>query len=88
MAKILVIDDDAQVVESILNVAHSLGHEGQGASSLKDGLERLRNEPFDLVLLDVQLPDGSGLDVLRNVQASASAPEVIIITGFGEPLGP
>lgn len=87
MAKILVIDDDALVAESILNVARTLGHEGLGASSLKDSLEHLRNEPFDLVFLDVQLPDGSGLDILRDVQASASAPEVIIITGFGDPDG-
>jgi two-component system NtrC family response regulator len=87
MAKILVIDDDAQVVESILHVARSLGHEGRGEGSLKDGLESLRNESFDLVFLDVQLPDGSGLDILNDVRAAPSAPEAIIITGFGDPDG-
>jgi two-component system, NtrC family, response regulator len=87
MAKLLVIDDDALVVEAILNVGRSLGHEGLGAAGLKEGFARLRSEPFDLVFLDVQLPDGSGLDLLGDAQASPSAPEVIIITGFSDPDG-
>jgi two-component system NtrC family response regulator len=87
MAKILIIDDEPAVSDSILNVVRAAGHEGACASTLKDGLESLRQEPFDLVFLDVQMPDGSGLDILPALQATASTPEVIIITGFGDPDG-
>jgi two-component system, NtrC family, response regulator len=87
MAKILVIDDDDLVAESILNVAQTLGHETQSSACLKDGMMRLRSEPFDLVFLDVQLPDGSGLDKLKDIRKAEREPEVIIITGFGDAEG-
>jgi two-component system NtrC family response regulator len=87
MAKILVVDDDALVAESILNVARGLGHDGRSVPRLADGLDRLRREPFDLVFLDVQLPDGSGLAAIEEIQRAEGEPEVIIITGFGHPDG-
>jgi two-component system NtrC family response regulator len=87
MAKILVIDDDSAVAEAILNVVRSAGHEGAGESTLQRGLNRLQEDPFDLVFLDVNLPDGSGLDTLPQIQSAASSPEVIIVTGFGDPDG-
>lgn len=43
--------------------------------------------PYDVILLDVQMPDGSGLDLLPGIRGTRSAPEVIIMTGFGNPDG-
>ena len=42
-------------------------------------------DPFDLVFLDIRLPDGNGLDAVHHIRQSPSTPEVIIITGVGSP---
>ena len=60
------------------------GHIPIISNTLSDGLELIKHRPIDLVLLDVQLPDGNGLEYLPQFTGAASAPEVIIITGHGE----
>jgi two-component system NtrC family response regulator len=87
MARVLVADDDPLVGESVVRVIQKFGHKTVSVQTLADALKRIRTEPFDLVLCDVRLPDGSGLDVLPDLKKSASHPEVIIITGFGDPDG-
>ena len=52
---------------------------------LRDGLKKLQSEPFDIVFLDVRLPDGSGLDIMPKIKAARSSPEIIVITGLGDP---
>ena len=49
--------------------------------------EAVSQEPFDIVFCDVRMPDGSGLDIIPDIRAGQSAPEVIIITGYGDPDG-
>ena len=51
------------------------------AGTLKSGLERLRNGGVDVVLLDLHLPDGEGLDLLEKVEGQASHVPVIVLTG-------
>lgn len=87
MANVLIIDDDKLVCDSISNVVTSLGHRTSHAFNLQDGLTKARSGAFDVVFLDVRMPDGSGLDILPDIQKTASSPEVIIITGFGDPDG-
>ncbi len=87
MANVLIIDDDKLVCDSISNVVTSLGHSTSHAFNLQDGLTKARSGAFDVVFLDVRMPDGSGLDILLDIQKTASSPEVIIITGFGDPDG-
>jgi two-component system, NtrC family, response regulator len=87
MANVLVIDDDRLVCDSIANAVGRQGHKTSCAFSLQEGLERVRAEAFDIVYLDVKLPDGNGLDILSIVREVASSPEVIIITGYGDPDG-
>lgn len=87
MASILIIDDDRLVLDSLSQVVERMGHEAAGASSLSEALEVVRSRPFDIVFCDVRMPDGSGLDVLPEIRALSSAPEVIIITGHGDPDG-
>jgi len=86
-AKILVIDDDRLVCDSISHVVEQMGHHFESAYKLKEGLEKIGSQLFDVVFLDVRLPDGSGLDSLPAILERPSAPEVIIITGFGDPDG-
>ena len=87
MAGILIIDDDGLVVESLAQVIRRMGHEPAQASSLGEARQKLRTGGFDLVFCDVKMPDGSGLDLLPEIRESASSPEVIIVTGFGDPDG-
>jgi two-component system NtrC family response regulator len=87
MAKILIIDDEETMCHSLSLVARRNGHEALGCLTLREGLEKAAIEPFDLVFLDVRMPDGNGLDILPRLAGSPSAPEIIIMTGFGDPMG-
>jgi two-component system NtrC family response regulator len=87
MANVLIIDDDKLVCDSIANVIKSMGHIPTSVFTLKEGLEKVHSKDFEIVFLDVRMPDGSGLNILRDVQETPSFPEVIIITGFGDPDG-
>ncbi len=87
MGRVLVIDDDEMLCQMMSRHLQIMHHEPVCALSLKEGLARLRNGAFDVVLLDVQLPDGNGLTAIPAVRAANGAPEVIIITGQGDPDG-
>ena len=86
-ARILIIDDDSMIVDFIMRHLQYAGYEATGATRLTEGIARVQAETFDVVLLDVFLPDGNGLEALPDIKAAACAPEVIIITGEGDPDG-
>ncbi len=85
MGKVLVIDDNQFNAEVLCDMIKSLGHEVSWTNTAEDGLRTAQSQSFDVVFLDVQLPDGNGLVLLPKIHATPSAPEVIIITGFGNP---
>ena len=87
MANILIIDDDRLVTDSLRQVVEKMDHTATVAASVAEALELFPNGSFDLVFCDVRMPDGSGLDVLPKIRAADPAPEVIIITGYGDPDG-
>jgi two-component system NtrC family response regulator len=87
MARILIIDDDPQVCETLQSLNYRLGHECLAAQTLKAGLEHLGRTKFDLVFLDVRLPDGDGLQALGQIRNQADPPDVIVLTGQGDPEG-
>lgn len=87
MAKVLVVDDDRMVCQTIVNVVASLDHEAESVGSLKGCLQAVQKEEYDVVFLDVRMPDGSGIEFLPRICKDPSSPEVIIITGYGDPDG-
>jgi len=87
MARILIIDDDTQVCETLESLVRRLGHECLAAQTLKEGLAQLGRGDFDLVFLDVRLPDGNGLEALGQIRSQAAPPDVIVLTGQGDPEG-
>jgi len=87
MAKVLVIDDEKTIGALMSRVIERLGHAVEYAETIKTGMEAAREYDFDIICLDVQLPDGNGLDQLPVFQELPSAPEVIIITGFANSEG-
>lgn len=87
MARVLVIDDDEMICEMIVTMVEEMGHQVVCAGLIRDALERLSTESFDIVFLDIHMPDGNGLDFLPKIRELPDAPEVIIITGLGDPDG-
>jgi two-component system NtrC family response regulator len=87
MARVLIIDDDQGVCNMLADMIHRLDHEAWCAQTLQEGLEQSSNQYFDAVFLDVNLPDGNGIDALPAIRENRSCPEVIIITGEGDPDG-
>ncbi len=85
MANILAIDDEELICWFLKDIIEPMGHRMQYALGLREGLKKASGEPFDLVILDVLLPDGNGLDAIPVLRSAASSPEVIIITGAGNP---
>jgi two-component system NtrC family response regulator len=87
MAKILVIDDENAIGALMSRVIEQMGHSATYADTLKSGMRAANEDDFDIVFLDVQLPDGNGLDQLPVFREMPSIPEVIIITGFANSKG-
>ena len=87
MAKILIIDDEVLMCRLLEAQFSDMNQEVVSCQTLSDGLTRLREEPFDVVFLDVNLPDGSGLDAIGVIQDSLNPPEIVIMTGASDPEG-
>ncbi len=87
MSSILVIDDDPAIIRLLKRVVSGLGHHVVSGERLQEGVAAARVGEFDLVFLDVKLPDGNGLSLLPTFRKMASRPEVIIMTGDGDPDG-
>ncbi len=76
--KILVIDDEPQIRRVMRVTLSAAGYEVSDARTSEEGLQRLRAELPDLVLLDMNLPDMSGLDTCRAIREGCSIPIVIL----------
>jgi DNA-binding NtrC family response regulator len=83
MADVLVVDDDRAICGLLTHVIDMLGHRANCAYTLKSGLDEASSGPYDVVFLDINMPDGIGLDWIQDFKQTRSAPEVIIITGLG-----
>jgi two-component system, NtrC family, response regulator len=87
MANILIIDDEQPICVAMANAIGEMDHHVEYSLTLKEGLEKVSSESFDVVFLDVRLPDGNGLEALPIIRQGPMPPEVIIITAEGEPSG-
>lgn len=83
MAKILLIEDDMELARGILYVLEREKFSMQQAFTLSEGKQKLTEQPFDLILLDVMLPDGNGYDFCREINSSKPVP-VIFLTACSE----
>ncbi len=87
MIKVLIIDDDKMLCEMLSLKIRNLGYSPKSAHTIAQGLKEVLSNDFDVVFLDVRLPDGSGLHVIQKILAAPSSPEVFIITGESDPDG-
>ncbi len=84
MARILIIDDDELICDMLSRMVRRMGHDAEHAVTLREGLNKAYSGIFDVVFLDVHMPDGNGLEEIPSFRESPSHPEVIIITGAGD----
>src|SRR5256712_14047358 len=80
---ILVIDDEAEIREGLELLLSSEGYSVTSAENGEAGLARLEAEPYDLLLLDVSLPDRNGLDLLRDIRQRDRDLPIVLITAYG-----
>ena len=78
---ILVLDDDASILRSTKNVLLKAGYAVDTAETGKEALEKMQTKNYDVVLLDVRLPDMDGTEVLLQMKNAGDTIK-IIITGF------
>lgn len=78
MSRILLLEDDEALAAGLLYTLKDEGFEVVHSSCVKEALEVLHKESFDMALLDITLPDGSGYDVCREIRSSNAMPVVFL----------
>ncbi len=80
--KILVIDDESRMCDSLAELLGGSGYKVQTTQSAPAAVELLKQEPFDLVITDIKMPELTGLDILKVVKEIDSETIVILMTGY------
>ena len=80
---ILVVDDESEIREGLELLLSGEGYAVSSANTAESGLLKLDERPFDLLLLDVSLPDRNGLDLLKEVRRRDPHLSVVLITAYG-----
>ena len=85
MNHVLVVDDEAEIRASLEEILSEEGYGVATAATAAEAMVLVEDAPYDVVLLDIWLPDRDGLDVLAEIHAVApeKRPEVVIISGHG-----
>ncbi len=81
-SRILVIDDEPSLREVLTVLFEQEGHLVETAGSVEEARQRLADSSYDLILCDLMMPDGSGLDLLREARSVDPAATVIMMTAF------
>jgi two-component system alkaline phosphatase synthesis response regulator PhoP len=82
--RILLVEDEPGLVMTLTDRLTSEGYAVESAQDAETGLARATNEGFDLIILDVMLPGGSGFDVCRDLRRRAVTTPVIMLTARGQ----
>ena len=81
-ARLLVVDDEPSMLDMLSLLWRAEGYEVETARSVGEARERLAERPVDLVLCDILMPDGNGLELLREIKASDPRVAVIMMTAY------
>jgi DNA-binding response OmpR family regulator len=82
--RILVVDDEVKLRVSLIRLLSKRGYASDQASSVAEARLLLAEKPYDVALLDWQLPDGTGLDVCRLIRAEYPSMHVMMLTAREE----
>ncbi len=86
-SRLLLVDDDARLTAMVGEYLRGAGYAVDTAGSIAAGRDRLRQETYDALVLDLMLPDGDGLDLTRELRADARTRRLplLMLTARGEP---
>lgn len=84
MKHILIIDDEDKLRSLLARIVRSEGFEVAEAADLKSGFKTLEQNDIDVVLCDVKLPDGNGVEFLQKIKTAFPLTEVILLTAYGK----
>src|SRR4051812_14769276 len=82
--QVLVVDDDAEIRKLLSRYMQEQGFRVQLAARCAEVRERIVTNQIDIIVLDVMLPDGSGLDLCRDLRAARSNIPIILLTALKE----
>lgn len=85
--QILIVDDNEELCQTLARLIRRMGMSASYETTLRLGLQAAVNNSYDVIFLDVNLPDGCGLDILPKLREGELPPEIIIITGYGDKEG-
>ena len=81
--KIIVLEDDLVVRKSLEQQLRYKRYDVASATTIAEAQELLTRDNFDLMIVDVRLPDGNGIDLLKQLQSRPARPLVVMVSGFG-----
>ena len=81
--KIVVVDDEMMIRKALETQLRNKRYSVASTGDLKGARKILSRDSFDLVFLDLRLPDGEGTDLLEEITAKTEAPMVVMMTGYG-----
>ncbi len=84
LVRVLVVEDDAALSEILCDALQGHGYVVSPAALVRSALDQVRASEFDVAMVDLMLPDGSGIEVLREIAAQELATECIVLTGYAE----
>ncbi len=83
MSSVLIVDDEAGIRTALRVNFSRNGWDVETASGVRDAARLLENKPFQLIVSDMRMPDGDGLEVMRSARRIAPGTAVILLTAFG-----
>ena len=82
--RILVVDDDDMILESLVSILESEGYITSTARTGEEAIARAEREFFNAMLIDIHLPDMTGIEVLTRIEETAPRMKKLLLTGFPE----
>ena len=83
-AKILVVDDEEDLRRLLSDIVTKAGYEVANASDGDEAIGLVKKTAFDVALLDIQMPNKSGIEVLKYIQENSAKTKSIILTGYAD----
>lgn len=81
--KVLIVEDEKRILDSLTEVLNLEGYTVSATNSIRQAKKNLWHEPYDIVLLDLWLPDGDGMSLLADLKELEGPPAVLVMTGHG-----
>jgi DNA-binding NtrC family response regulator len=82
--RILVVDDEDDLRRLLTDIVTKAGYETATASDGDEAIGMVSSSKFDLALLDIQMPNKSGIEVLKYIQKNSAMTKAIILTGYAD----